>query len=189
MSSAGSKQLQGLLASQCVQSYAAIYVVSLVITFGWCQSLARQQQHLVQNMEDAHEIELQENPVAAPTQTLFGEGFATPWMRRNQQRGVPWDQVQEVLCMARSALIAKQQAAEVRNRPLHARQLQGATCSQQQQPADCIRVLLLQALLKEIEQMRKSAMKDKLLERVSACSHQDHLFSPCMVHPLPLPCL
>lgn len=49
----------------------------------------------------------------ASSGSLFTEGFASPWQQQ-QNAAVPWTTVQQLLAMARDALTAKQQAAEVR---------------------------------------------------------------------------
>eukprot|EP00879_Flechtneria_rotunda_P001376 GHRR01001527.1.p1 GENE.GHRR01001527.1~~GHRR01001527.1.p1 ORF type:complete len:479 (+),score=212.19 GHRR01001527.1:283-1719(+) len=45
--------------------------------------------------------------------TVFAEGFSSPWQRDSDSQAVPWSTVQQVLLMAKDALLAKQCAAEV----------------------------------------------------------------------------
>jgi hypothetical protein len=51
---------------------------------------------------------------AAYEETLFSTGWQVPWRSCNPGApAVPWETVQELLLMARDALVAKQRAAEV----------------------------------------------------------------------------
>jgi hypothetical protein len=57
---------------------------------------------------------LAQSSPAACQDTLFSTGWQVPWRSCSDGRpAVPWETVQELLLMARDALVAKQRAAEV----------------------------------------------------------------------------
>lgn len=101
----------------------------------------------------------------ASSGSLFAEGFSTPW-HQQQSGAVPWATVQHLLGMARDALTAKQQAAEVcaarGNRPV----VEGTTLRSSAWLRHHARS---QVLLRQVDQMKESAEGGTLLRRVRQC--------------------